>query len=352
MAINSIEQVAEYIRNYDGPSVKFMEVCGTHTQAVFRTGIRGILPPSITLLSGPGCPVCVTPSGYLDRAGEISKESNTALCTFGDMMRVPGNFGTLLEAKAAGGDVRMLYSPMTALEWAKQEPDRQFVLTAVGFETTLPVYALLLQRLKEDNVRNLRLLVCVKALMPALYWICENNPDIDGFIGPGHASAILGSEAYVDLCKTYRIPLAVGGFSYEHILAAIYNLLEQHKSGTSDVRNLYPGTVAANGNPSALALINKYFVQQDSQWRGLGSIEGSAYALRDEYSEYDAGGYDTTRDASPKSGCLCSRVIIGRAQPVDCPHFKKACTPMTPLGPCMVTSEGACGIWHAHAVNA
>ncbi len=349
---SKIEALAERIRTYDGPPVKFMEVCGTHTQAVFRTGIRGMLPPSIQLLSGPGCPVCVTPAGYLDRAVEFSKTPNTTLCTFGDMMRVPGNSGTLLEAKAAGGDVRMLYAPMTALDWAKAEPEREFVLTAVGFETTLPVYALLLQRMREDNVHNLRLLLCAKALMPALDWICVNNPDIDGFIGPGHVSAILGSDAYLELCTRYRIPLAIGGFSYEHILAAIYDLMEQHKNGTAHVRNLYPGTVTKEGNSSALALIDQYFMHHGSVWRGLGSIEGSAYALREEYREYDAGGYDTVRDASPKTGCLCGRVIIGRAQPTDCPHFKKACTPMTPLGPCMVTSEGACGIWHAHAVDA
>ncbi len=352
MASINIEQIAERIRNYDGPPVKLMEVCGTHTQAMFRTGIRGVMPPSIQLLSGPGCPVCVTPAGYLDRAAEFSKMPNTALCTFGDMMRVPGNSGTLLETKAAGGDVRMLYAPMTALTWAKAEPEREFVLTAVGFETTLPVYALLLQRMREENVKNLRLLLCVKALLPALDWICENNPDINGFIGPGHASVILGSDAYLELCARNRIPLAVAGFSYEHILAAIYDLLEQHKNGTAHVHNFYPATVAKEGNPSALALIDKYFVKTGSMWRGLGNIEGSAYALREEYREYDAGEYDTVRDASPKTGCLCGRVIIGRAQPTDCPHFKKACTPMTPLGPCMVTSEGACGIWHAHAVNA
>ncbi|HWR22080.1 MAG TPA: hydrogenase formation protein HypD [Feifaniaceae bacterium] len=352
MANIDIGQIAERIRGYGGPPVKLMEVCGTHTQAVFRTGIRGMLPPSIQLLSGPGCPVCVTPAGYLDRAAELSKEPDTVLCTFGDMLRVPGNFGTLLEAKAAGGDVRMLYAPMTALDWAKAEPGREFVLTAVGFETTLPVYALLVQRMREDNVKNLRLLVCAKALLPALEWICENNPDIDGFIGPGHVSAILGSDAYLALCARRRIPLAVAGFSYEHILAAIYDLLEQHKNGTAQVRNLYPGTVTKEGNPSALALIGNCFIKTGSVWRGLGGIEGSAYALKEEYREYDAGAYDTVRDASPKTGCLCGRVIIGRAQPADCPHFRKACTPMTPLGPCMVTGEGACGIWHANAANA
>ena len=351
MATHSLEALAERIQQYDGPPIKLMEVCGTHTQAVFRTGIRGILPPSIELVSGPGCPVCVTPAGYMDRAAEFATAPNTALCTFGDMMRVPGNHGNLLEEKASGGDVRMLYAPMTALDWAKAEPDRQFVLTAVGFETTLPVYALLIKRMREEKITNLRLLLCAKALLPALEWICENNPNIDGFIGPGHASAILGSDAYRDLCARYHIPLAVGGFSYEHIIAAVYDLMEQHAQKKAEVHNLYPGTVAQKGNPSALSLINEYFVQQASEWRGLGSIPASAYVLREEYGEYDAGAYDTREDASPKTGCLCSRVIIGRAQPTDCPHFQKACTPMTPLGPCMVTSEGACGIWHAHAVN-
>jgi len=342
----SIDELARRVSAYDGPPLNIMEVCGTHTQAIFRYGVRSILPPNVSLLSGPGCPVCVTPAGYIDRAFALSEEPGTVICAFGDMLRVPGGRGSLLDAKAAGGDVRMLYAPMAALDWARAEPDKRFILTAVGFETTLPVYALLARRLREEGVKNLKLLMCAKALLPALDWICANNPDIGGFIGPGHVSAIIGADAYRPLCARTGIPLTVAGFTYEHIVAALYDLLEQRRRGAAEVHNLYPSAVAPAGNESALALIDSCFERQSSVWRGLGEIEASGYALRPEYGEFDAGGYDASHDPSARTGCLCGRVIMGRAVPADCPHFGAACSPAHPLGPCMVTSEGACGIWY------
>lgn len=346
--MNNIDKYVNAIKAYEGPPLRFMEVCGTHTHSIFQYGIPAILPAAVSLISGPGCPVCVTPAGFIDRAAQVSMQEGCTLCTFGDMIRVPGNNTSLLNAKASGGAVKMMYSPMDVLDWAKREPGRTFYITAVGFETTLPIYALLLDKIIENGIENIRLLTAIKALMPALYWICDNNPDINGFIGPGHVSTIIGCGAYEPLCQKYGIPLAVGGFGYEHVIAAIYDLIEQNKRGACHVHNLYPNAVTREGNTAALSLISKYFTKKPSVWRGLGEIDGSGYFLSPGYERFDGGSLFDCSDAAERSGCQCGKVIIGRATPADCAFFGKACTPMTPLGPCMVSAEGTCGIWHAN----
>lgn len=337
---------ADILRAYDGPPLRLMEVCGTHTHAIFEYGIRGLLSPRITLVSGPGCPVCVTPAAYIDRAADYALQSGNALCTFGDMLRVPGERGNLLEAKASGGDVRMMVSPMDALKWAVAEPDKTFVVAAVGFETTLPIYALLIERLAEQNIRNVRLLCSLKAIVPALQWICESEPEIDGFLGPGHVSTILGSDAYAGLCARYRKPLAVGGFSYEQILAALCDLIDQTRRGVYEAHNLYPSAVTAQGNTRALSLIGRVFTQAPSAWRGLGVIGASGYVLRPEYTQFDAGAWEAGDGRETDASCLCGQVIIGRANPADCPNYGAACTPAAPIGPCMVSREGTCSAWY------
>jgi hydrogenase expression/formation protein HypD len=344
---NKIDNMIEAIRSYDGPPIQLMEVCGTHTHSISKFGIPSLFPKNISLISCPGCPVCITPAGYIDRAAELSLQPGCTVLSFGDMMRVPGNSASLIKAKAEGGSVTLMYSPMEALNYARQEPDRLLYVTAVGFETTLPVYALLIRRLMEENIKNVRLLISVKALMPALAWICENNPDIQGFIGPGHVSAVLGFLGYVPLCRKYAIPMAVAGFGYEHIIAAIYDLMMQLSRGTCEVHNLYPSTVTKEGNQEALRLIDEIFERKPSVWRGLGEIGGSGYCLKPEYAQFDAGPFKT--DGRDILGCLCGKVIIGRARPVDCRFFGSACTPENPKGPCMVSSEGTCGIWHQNA---
>ena len=344
---NKLDSIVEAIRKYSGPPIRLMEVCGTHTHNISRFGIPSLFPPEISLISGPGCPVCVTPAGYIDRAAELSLTPGCTVLSFGDMIRVPGNRTSLQKAKAEGGSIALMYSPMEALEYAKRESGRLFYVTAVGFETTLPVYALLVRRLKENNIQNVRLLTAVKALMPALTWICENNPDIHGFLGPGHVSAILGWGGYEQVCSKFAIPMVVAGFGYEHIVAAIYDLMVQLMRGTSEVHNLYPSAVTREGNQEALQLIDTFFEKKASVWRGLGEIDGSGYFLKPEYDAFDAGGFET--DARETAGCLCGRVITGRARPVDCKHFGTACTPENPKGPCMVSSEGTCGIWHQNA---
>lgn len=331
--------------------MRLMEVCGTHTHNIFQFGIRDMLPARIKLISGPGCPVCVTPAGYIDQAAKIALDSGCTVCTFGDMIRVPGNNLSLAQAKAEGGSVQIMYSPMDVLKWAQQAPDRLFCVTAVGFETTLPVYALLVKQAAQAEIHNIRLLTCIKALMPALYWICENNPRINGFIGPGHVSAIVGSSIYEPLCSRFKLPLAIGGFGFEHIVAALYDLVRQCSRGTCEVHNLYPNAVSAEGNTAARSLIAECFVKNTSFWRGLGEIPESGYCISPKYQTFDMGGYSVETDIEPASGCLCANVITGSADPPDCVNFGYACMPEHPLGPCMVSAEGTCGIWIAGLKN-
>ncbi len=343
----TIERYVQALAAYDGPPLRLMEVCGTHTHQLSALGIPAMLSPKLTLLSGPGCPVCVTPGGYIDRAAELSLQPRSTVLSFGDMLRVPGYKTSLVEAKAKGGSIRILYSPLEALRLAADNPDHMFYVAAVGFETTLPLYGLLLRQMRERNLRNIRLLTAVKALMPALHWISAHNPDVQGFLGPGHVSSILGWGVYEPFCRQAGLPLAVAGFQYEHLIAALFDLVRQNQQGTAQAHNLYPGAVTREGNPEALSLIQECFTLVPSAWRGLGAMDQSGYALSPTYAEFDAGAYDTAGDHP--SGCLCASVITGRASPVDCACFGNACTPQNPLGPCMVSSEGTCGIWHATA---
>jgi hydrogenase expression/formation protein HypD len=248
--------------------------------------------------------------------------------------------------------VRVMYSPSDALRWAALEPGRTFAVAAVGFETTLPAYALLLERMAAENVRNVRLLTALKAMMPALAWICENEPAVNGLLGPGHVSVITGGDAYAPLCARYRIPLAVSGFTYEQILGAIADLLSQIKNGLYQAHNLYPRAVACEGNLRAQELIGRYFTLCDAQWRGMGKIASSGYELRPEFTRFSAGPWYAVDGPEGNENCLCGRVIMGRAEPGDCPNFGALCTPGTPLGPCMVSAEGACGIWYANGRGA
>lgn len=345
---SGIAQLEQKIRAYAGPPIRLMEVCGTHTHQISKFGIPALFPQALTLISGPGCPVCVTPAGYIDCASEIALLPGHTLLSFGDMLRVPGHQTSLLAAKAAGASIALMYSPLDVVGHAQSAPDRMFYVAAVGFETTLPLYALLIDRLQSLQIRNVRLLVAVKALMPALTWLCENNPDIHGFLGPGHVSAILGYGGYIPLCAQHGLPMAVAGFGYEHIVAAIADLIRQISRGKSEVHNLYPSAVSLQGNTEALQLIDRYFVRKPSLWRGLGMIEDSGYQLAPAYAMYDAA-LGEVADSPEPPGCRCGQVIAGRIVPTGCPLFGKACTPQSPIGPCMVSSEGTCGIWYTNA---
>ncbi len=340
-----IDGLASKLREYDGPPLRLMEVCGTHTAAISKLGIASLLPDSIRLISGPGCPVCVTPAGYIDALCALAKRDDTTVLTFGDMLRVPGRKTSLMEAQAEGGSLRMMYSPMEAVRLAQAQPERRFVVAALGFETTLPLYALLVRRLQAEGVGNVRLLSQLKALLPCLCWLCDHDPAIHGFIGPGHVSAILGAEAYGPFCETYRRPVAIAGFGYEHLVIALHDLISQITKGRHRARNFYPSVVLPKGNEKAQRLIGEFFVPKASPWRGMGEIPGSGYGLAPAYAAFEEPMNWAEEDQDP-AGCRCASVILGRCAPRDCPLFGKTCTPENPVGPCMVSSEGTCGIWY------
>jgi hydrogenase expression/formation protein HypD len=344
----TLEQIKLELKSYDGEPVKIMEVCGTHTASIFKHGIRSLLSPKIRLISGPGCPVCVTSSAYIDRLVEFSLQEKHCVLTFGDMMKVKGSKMSLTEAKAIGGKVKVLYSPFTALQIAEEDKQTEYVFAAVGFETTTPLYALMLKEILQKEIQNLKFMTSIKTMLPALTYICENEKDIDAFLCPGHVSVITGSALYEGLAEKYQKPFVVAGFEGEHILLAIYEILRQLKERKPCVKNRYTSAVTEEGNQKAVALIHTYFEEDNDIWRGIGRIDGSALRLKEEYKEYDAGSrYDEVEEQLPK-GCSCKEVILGRIQPTECPLFQKVCTPMNAIGPCMVSTEGACGIWYKH----
>lgn len=246
--------------------------------------------------------------------------------------------------KGKGAKTELMYSPFEALEKAKAHPDITYVIAAVGFETTAPAYALMMEQTKCEEIRNIRLVTALKTIIPALTWICENQTDIDGFICPGHVSVIIGSEPYEALAETYKKPFVVAGFEAEHILAVIYDLVRQIEKKQAQVKNLYPNAVHQGGNQKALDVMSRYFEAGPAMWRGLGTIDASGLYLKDE--SYDGGSRGLDADMELPAGCRCSDVIVGNINPDECPAFKNKCTPLSPFGPCMVSAEGACGIWY------
>lgn len=345
----NVEQIIKELKEYDGLVIKIMEVCGTHTASIFKSGVRSLISPKIKLISGPGCPVCVTPAAYIDRCLEYALKENHVLVTFGDMMKVPGQNGSLSQAKGDGARVELMYSPLEIVEKAKQNPNTVYVIAGVGFETTVPAYALTIEEASRQGIKNIRLLTALKTVMPALKWICENEDGIDGYLCPGHVSVIIGSEIYKELADRYEKPFAVAGFEPEHILAGIYDIVKQLEAKTKTeaaVHNLYKNAVKAEGNKKAQEVIERYFQPGSAMWRGLGMIPDSGLYLRRSYEEYDAGSKGLDQDIQLPEACRCGDVIIGRINPNECPMFGKTCNPMNPYGPCMVSSEGACGIWY------
>ncbi|MDR3295110.1 MAG: hydrogenase formation protein HypD [Clostridiales Family XIII bacterium] len=347
-----IEAIISYLKNYGGPEIRIMEVCGTHTAAIFKNGIRSLLPPAIRLVSGPGCPVCVTPAAYIDRCVAYAVTPGHAVFSFGDMMKVPGTEYSLAGAKGAGGRVEIMYSPPEIVSRAKNDPETVYVLAAVGFETTAPAYALALEEAAAAGVKNLRLVTALKSAVPALRWISESEDGIDGFICPGHVSVITGARVFAELEAEYGKPFVVSGFEGEHILAAVYRIVrftEDKRSGADAspaARNLYPSAVTEEGNRRAQQYISKYFETGAAVWRGLGAIAGSGFYLKAEYAGFDGGSRGLDRDRDLPAGCRCGDVVTGRTDPDGCPMFGKECRPEHPFGPCMVSAEGACGIWH------
>ena len=332
--------IKRFLKEYDGPAVRLMEVCGTHTAQISRCGISSMLSPKIRLVSGPGCPVCVTVTSYVDRLVELSGKPKTTVVSFGDMLRVCGSRMSLNDARAAGGSVKMVYSPMDALKLAREDPSAEYIFAAVGFETTAPVYAMLLEEAALSGVENLKILTSLKTMPPVIDLICEKQGGVDGFIAPGHVSVITGSDIFLPLSEKYGIPFVVAGFEGEQILAAVYALVKLRGKGVT--MNLYPSAVTAKGNVTAQESVRKYFEPCDAAWRGIGLIPDSGIALKKEYALYDAGGAELTQDAGFEQGCSCAEVLTGAKSPLECPLFGKVCTPESPHGACMVSMEGSC----------
>ncbi len=344
-----IKKIIDYLKEYDGKPISIMEVCGTHTAAIFKSGIRSLISDKIRLISGPGCPVCVTPTSYIDECIEYAKKENHVLLTFGDMMKVPGSLSNLSFAISEGASVEIMYSPFEAINKAEENKGKTYVVAAVGFETTAPIYGLLINEIVDKKIENIRLVTSLKTIEAPLEWICENTNDtyvIDGFICPGHVSTIIGSRPYEKLSKKFNKPFVVAGFSAEHILAAIYYIVKQAVDGEGKVKNLYMNAVADEGNVKAQRIIKEVYEQGSATWRGMGKIENSGLYIKKEYGKLDIGSRDLDKDEELNENCLCKEVIIGRINPNQCPMFAEECNPLTPLGPCMVSSEGACGIWH------
>ncbi len=344
-----IREVIDELKSYDGRPVKIMEVCGTHTSSIFKNGIRSMISPKIKLISGPGCPVCVTSAAYIDHLTEFSLKEDHCVLTFGDMMKVKGTTMSLTEAKASGGNVKILYSPLMALTQAREHKNVQHVFAAVGFETTAPIYALMVEEMQQKNITNLKLLTSVKTVIPALSYICEREKNIDAFLSPGHVSVITGADSYRELAEKYQKPFVIAGFEGEHILAAVYEIMNQLKAGRYEVKNMYASAVKEKGNEKARDLLSKYFEQGDDFWRGIGIIENSALRLKKKYEMFDGGSHIEGINEEMPKGCRCTDVILGRKNPAECPLFKTVCTPLQAIGPCMVSSEGACGIWYQNS---
>lgn len=324
--------------------VRLMEVCGTHSHAVGRHGLRQLLPDDVELVSGPGCPVCVTTAGQVELAVELARRGAT-VATFGDMMRVPGPSGSLADARAAGGDVRVVYSPRQALELAAREPAREVVLVAVGFETTAPAVAAVVKQALSEGLTGMSVLALHKLVPPALEALmADGEVGLDGLLCPGHVSVVIGSDAYRPVAERWRVPCVVAGFEPEDILLGVAMLLAQIAEGREEVENAYPRAVRPGGNARALALMDEVFEPTEGEWRGLGSLPASGLELRGAYATLDAQqrfGLEAVTVPDPP-GCRCGDVLRGRLRPSQCGLFGGLCTPARPVGPCMVSSEGAC----------
>ncbi len=331
--------------------IRLMEVCGTHTMSIFRSGIRDILPETISLLSGPGCPVCVTSQHEIDAFIALSRIDNVIITTFGDLMKVPGTSSSLQSERANGHDIRVVYSTFDALEIARKNPGKQIVFLGVGFETTAPTIAASIFSAEEMKMENFFVFSAHKLVPPALLALMESKDvKIDGFLLPGHVSVIIGTKAYLPLFKKYHIPSVVAGFEPSDILQAIYVLVEQIETGSSKLDNAYKRAVTFHGNKKAKQIMQDVFEIVDASWRGIGSIPESGLKIRKEFENYDAENVFEINisDSMDPKGCACGDILRGLKIPPECLLYRKTCTPMNPVGPCMVSSEGTCAAYYRY----
>ncbi len=331
--------------------IRFMEVCGTHTVSIFRSGIRSLLPQSLELISGPGCPVCVTPVGEIDQAVALAREEGVVLVSFGDVMRVPGSSSSLNQERASGRDVRVITSPLDAIEIARKEPHKRIAFFAIGFETTSPAIAAAITEAKRQGIRNLWILSSLRLIPPAMRALLSSGlVQIDGFLLPGHVSVIIGKAPYTFIARDFSLRGVITGFEPLDILEGVAMLLRQIREGRAEIENQYTRAVQDEGNEHARITMGEVFNPVGARWRGLGTIPDSGLALREEFKEMDAAvGFDISyEDIADPPGCRCGEILQGLTIPSHCPLFGTRCTPEDPVGPCMVSSEGSCAAFYKY----
>lgn len=345
------KNLIEKIKKISHRPIRLMEVCGTHTVSIFRSGIRSVLPETIALLSGPGCPVCVTDQNEIDAFIELSRIDDVIVTTFGDLMRVPGTISSLQKERAEGRDIRVVYSTFDALEVAQKNPDKKVVFLGIGFETTAPTIAASILQASRLEVENYSVISAHKLVPPALETLMGmEDVNIDGFILPGHVSVIIGLDAYRPFFEKYKTPCVVAGFEPADILQAISMLTEMIETGTPGLENAYPRAVTDEGNPKARQILRDVFEPADACWRAIGTIPFSGLKIRDEFATHDALKQFDIQVPDPKipTGCACGEILIGKKTPPECKLFRKVCTPMDPVGPCMVSTEGTCAAYYKY----
>lgn len=344
-------KMIDKIKGVSRKEVRLMEVCGTHTMAIFRSGIRALLPETITLLSGPGCPVCVTSQQEVDTFIKLAGIKDVIVATFGDLMKVPGTHSSLQKERAEGKETRIVYSTFDALDLARKNPQKEVVFLGVGFETTAPTIAASILEAEKRKLKNFSVLSAHKLVPPALAALMEaDNVKIDGFICPGHVSVIIGSGAYVPVVEKYHIPCVIAGFEPADILQSVYLLVKQIEAGDAQLGNEYRRAVTFEGNAKARHIMYQVFEPSDAPWRGIGTIPGSGLKIRDEFSTFDAKKkFDlSVPDSKEPKGCACGEILLGLKTPPECRLYKKVCTPAHPVGPCMVSSEGTCAAYYKY----
>ncbi len=345
------QSIIERMKELTTEDINIMEVCGTHTMSIFRSGIKDLLPENIHLISGPGCPVCVTPISDINHMIALARMDRAIIATFGDMINVPGSSSSLKREKADGADVRVIYSPLQALEIAREFPQRQIILVGIGFETTIPLLASIVLEAKKKAITNFYLLSLTKLMPPIIRALLQSQEvKIDGMLCPGHVSTIIGAKPYQFIPDCYHIACVIAGFEPIDILIAIYHLILQKIKGIPQVENKYRRAVREEGNLIALNLITQVFSTVDSEWRGIGIVADSGLDLKSEYSDLNARNFlvkvETTKE---NNQCRCGDVLRGVATPLQCPLFQKLCTPEHPVGACMVSSEGVCAAYYKYS---
>ncbi len=343
-SIEAVMSVAERFKEKKGRVPVFMEVCGSHTMALAKTGIKTKLKDYVKLIAGPGCPVCVTDQKSIDAMIQLSEQSNVILCTFGDMMRVPGSKYTLTKAKTEGSDIRVVYSPVDSVKIAEENPEKEVIFLGVGFETTIPILALAVHEAKRKKLTNFSIWMTTKLVEPVVRALLESGEErLDGFILPGHVSIVLGKQNYNYLCNDYQMSGVITGFKPVQLLSGIYKLIQLQLEDKIEIINDYTYVVKDEGNAAALTLIDKYLEPFAEEWRGIGPIPDSGLVLKSEYVQFDAKKkFNVSKESPRKTKCRCGEIVRGLITPEECTLFNKACSPTHPIGPCMVSTEGTC----------